>query len=92
MVNPSENFFYKKYSSVECDDRELGQNGKYFKVKLKKINCEVDNCYWDYLTLVELASMVGFELLCVHSPVGKSEDNQNYMDEYLLSSLYLLCV
>lgn len=85
IVNPNENLFNKKYESVECNNIKNYEDGMSFKIKLKNINCEIENCYWSYSTLVDFAFKAGFQLLSTHFPLGKSEDNQSYIEEYFYS-------
>lgn len=82
IVTGHKNLFFKNYSSVACMGDKPIEDGTMVKIKLKKLGCEVDNCFWEYLTLIKLAEKQGLSLSGTYFPVGKKNDNKEYIDEY----------
>lgn len=85
IVTAHKNLFYKNYVSVGCIDNNPNLDGDITQIKLKKIDCEVTNCFWEYSTLSELANQCGFNIAGIHFPVGDQIDKQDYIDEYSFS-------
>lgn len=82
IVVPCYNLFYRNYSSVECIEQKPEKDGDIVKLNLKKINSIVENCYWSYETLIQLATDQKFQLSGIHLPIGRKADEKEYIDEF----------
>lgn len=90
VVSGTSNLYTRQYSTVKNCGTLPKKSGVIRKIYLSKIDTFVEDCYWSETDLINLAHECDFELRSLHYPVGKLEDKQDYLDEFVYPPYFYL--